>query len=124
MAQIDPSSELVRQKVSQVWDLTISFCNKVLQHCDVYGIQLMDIPDPNVHQMHHSLSVVVLPMLEKLSEDPNVDLEPEDGIRIANIKQYIWHLSNVVSAIIKDNEQAFDEAVMALSREAHICGRA
>lgn len=121
MANVDQMNETVKKSVLAAWDATILFCNRVLQHCHVYGIRLMDIPNPNIHDLHNLLKLAVLPVLTKLAEDHCV--EPEDGIKIDNIRQYSWHLEKIVAAIDADDERAFSEAVAALSKEAHIHGK-
>ncbi len=115
---IDDSSQAVKDKVQTVWEATVLFCHRVLRHAQVFGFSLMSIPNPNVQQMHRMLTVGVLPILKILVSDDN--LPADDGIKIANMHQYIKHLSDIVSAIDQNDSAAFDAAVAALSKEAMI----
>lgn len=115
---LDESSQAIKDKIETVWEASVLFCTRVLHHAGVYGFGLMNIPNPNVQQMLKYLKIAVLPVLSKLAEDPNIN--PDDGIRIDNIRQYINHLNNIVTSIERNDNEAFDAAVAALSKEAMI----
>ncbi|MDE1868290.1 MAG: hypothetical protein KGI08_11370 [Thaumarchaeota archaeon] len=116
---LDESSQAIKDKIETVWELTVQVCTRVLHHAGVYGFGLMHIPNPDVHQFHRFLTIAVLPILEKLASDPHI--EPDDGIMIDNIRQYINHLNGIVAAIDKGDSEVFDSAVAALNKEAMLC---
>lgn len=71
-------------KVQLLWDSVVKTCNTVLHHADMYGFQLMSLPNLDVHQMAKMLDTVVIPLLDGLARD--YDFSPESGMKIANIK--------------------------------------
>ncbi len=103
-------------KVQVLWDSVVSSCNTVLHHADMYGFQLMTLPDPNIHQIAKLFDVVVIPLLDELVRD--CDFSPESGMKIANIKTYAMHLRAITIAIEEDNCDAFDKAVSLLMSES------
>jgi len=113
---LDDADQVIKDKIEIVWESTVTYCLRVLHHAGVYGFGLMHLPNPNVEQIHKSLKFGVLPMLNKLSDDPN--LEPDDGMKVDNIRQYINHLTKIVDAIEQGDAVAFDAAVAALGKEA------
>tara|TARA_R100001143_G_C3357553_1_gene133414 strand:+ start:1177 stop:1542 length:366 start_codon:yes stop_codon:yes gene_type:complete len=116
MSALDDTKEEIQEQIDRIWNSAIDFCTKILHHADVYGISLMHIPNPNVHQLERLLSLVVIPSLTQLIEEYG-DLEPDHGIRLDNLRQYSLHLRNIVQAIKNESEDAFDAAVEALRRE-------
>ncbi|MDC9720390.1 MAG: hypothetical protein PSN46_06640 [Gammaproteobacteria bacterium] len=108
----------IKELVDIVWEKTVSFCSKVVSHSKIYGFGLMHIPDPDIHKVHDLLTVVVLPVLEALSNSPH--LPNEDGMKVDNIKQYILHIKMIVQAIENEDEEAFALAVSKLDNESFL----
>jgi hypothetical protein len=111
-------NEKIQEGVELVWDITVEFCQKVLRTTGLYGFNLQHIADPDVSKIHFALTNVVIPILEQLKDDPN--LSSDDGLRIANIKQYLHHIKLIAVAIRDDDEEGFDNAVKALRQESFI----
>ncbi|MBM7423831.1 MULTISPECIES: hypothetical protein [Spongiibacter] len=118
MNAIDQHANKISELADELWEKTVLFCNKVLHHSRTYGFTLMDIPDPDVHKICDSLETVVLPVLSKIVDRP--ELADEDHIKIANVRQYILHIQNIVQAIHQDDEAAFIDAVNALENESFL----
>lgn len=116
MVHIDAGNAKNRELVEQAWEKTVSLSRRVIQHTKIYGFNLMELPDPDVHKLYDSLSVTVLPILEKIVADSNI--QPDDGMKIDNIRQYILHLRKIVVSIDDDDQEAFNSAVDELNSEA------
>lgn len=106
----------VSKKVQKLWEHVVVSCNKVLHHADFYGFQLMELPDPNVHQVAKMFDQIIIPMLDDLVR--NYDFSPEDGMKIANIRTYTLHLRAITIAIDDGNSQSFTENVDLLMGES------
>jgi hypothetical protein len=117
-AVVSPGQILIKQRVKYVWDLVVHISNDVLRHADMYGIRAMDIPDPNVHQLHTFLKIGIIPILESLAKDPNI--HPHDGVKLHCLHQCIHHISVMVNAIKNSDDNEFERAVTALEREAQV----
>jgi hypothetical protein len=111
-------TEIIRGLADDLWSSVVQFCNQVLQHSKIYGFALMDMPDPNVHKICDALENAVLPVLERLVLRP--ELADEHQIKIANVKQYIWHLQTIVRAIHDGDEPGFEAAIQALDGESFL----
>lgn len=115
MTQFTLFQTLKQDQIDRVCDSVIKSCNRVLYHARDYGFQLMELPDPDARKMYNLIHRGILPILEELESDPNID--PENGIKLANVKEYIRHLRNVVKAMDDNDEAAFNRAIDALNGE-------
>jgi hypothetical protein len=106
---------IVDDKVQELWDHVVYSCNKILHQAEVYGFQLMNIPDPNVHKIAKSFDTIVIPLLDDLA---NYDFSPESGMKMANIKTYALHLRAISIAIDNNDKEAFDKNVDLLMSES------
>lgn len=103
-------------KVQILWDNVVFSCNKVLIHADVYGFQLMGIPDPDVHKIAKMFDTIVIPLLDELARD--YDFSPGSGMKIASIKTYALHLRAITIAIDENDNDAFNKNVDLLMAES------
>ncbi len=106
---------IVDGKVERLWEHVVRSCNTILHHADLYGFELMTIPDPNVHQIAKMFDSIVIPLLDDLAK--NYDFSAESGMKIANIKTYALHLRAITIAIDNDDKQSFEANVDLLLRE-------
>ena len=109
---------VVDGKVDELWHKVVYSCNKIMNQAEIYGIQLMDIPEPNIHQIAKLFDSIVIPLLDELARD--FEFSPESGIRIANIKKLTMHLRAITIAIDEENVEKFDEALALLNQEPMI----
>ena len=111
--------ELVGIKVNQIWEGVVGLCSKVLRQADVYGVELMHIPDdPNIFKLEKLLTYAVCPILDALCKKD--DLPPDYGMKVDNIRQYAIHLRNIIRAIESKSHEEFDHHVALLSKEPMI----
>lgn len=115
MASLQPR-QIISASVQAAWAVTVEVCNRVLNHAGIYGFKLINVPDPNAEQMYNALNLGILPILDSLATSPHIG--PDDGLRIANIRQYIHHLRRITTAIRGGDADAFDAAVADLRAEA------
>jgi hypothetical protein len=108
--------DMIDGKVQELWNNVVHSCNKVLSHAEIYGFQLMDIPDPNVRQIAKAFDTIVIPLLDELARD--YDFSPESGMKIASIKTYALHLRAITIAIDENNMEAFNKNVDLLMSES------
>lgn len=106
---------IVDDKVQELWNHVVQVCNRVLYQANVYGFQLMSIPEPNIHAVAKSFDTIVIPLLDDLA---NYDFSPESGMKMANIKTYALHLRAITIAIDKDDKDEFDKNVDLLMSES------
>ncbi|KAF3978732.1 MAG: hypothetical protein HFP77_00400 [Methylococcales symbiont of Iophon sp. n. MRB-2018] len=107
---------IVDAKVQELWSNVVISCNKVLSHAELYGFQLMDLPNPNVRQIAKAFDTIVIPLLDELARD--YELSPESGMKMASIKTYTLHLRAITIAIDKDDIVAFNKNVDLLMSES------
>ncbi len=103
-------------KVQELWESVVSTCNKVLSHADLYGFQLMSLPNPNIHHMAKLFDTVVIPILDDLAR--NHEFSPVSGMKMANIRTYALHLRAITIAINDDNKESFNYNVNLLMSES------
>lgn len=108
--------DLVDGKVQELWENVVHSCNKVLSHAEVYGFQLMDIPDPNVRKIAKAFDTIVIPLLDDLARD--YEFSPESGMKMASIKTYAMHLRAITIAIDENNTEEFNKNVDLLTSES------
>jgi len=118
MKNLSKEQEELKHRVQKVLGRSIQFCLKVLSQVEIHAFKFMSDADPNVFEISHIFDFVILPILEKLESDPN--LLPEDAIKIVNIQQYSLHLRNIVKALNKNDEPAFNQAVKELDSESFL----
>jgi hypothetical protein len=106
---------VVDGEVENVWHKVVYSCNKIMDHAQVYGIKLMDIPEPNIHQLAKSIEKFVIPLLDELARD--YDFSPESGIRVANIKTLSIHLRELIVAIDEQDVNRFNQVIALLNNE-------
>jgi hypothetical protein len=116
MSQINPKQQHVRDLVTNVAGEAIRFCNRVIRHADLYGYELMELPDPDVHKMGHLMDVFIIPLLDRVYQSPH--LLPDDAMTIDNVRQYSLNLKNVIDAINRDSLEDFERAIQSLRDEA------
>lgn len=109
---------IVDLNVQKLWGHVVTSCNRVLHHAEVYGFQLMDLPDPNIHQMANVIDTVVLPVLDELAR--RYDFSPESGMKVANIRTYAMHLRAINIAIKENDSVAYYKNVDLLMAEPMI----
>ena len=82
-----------------------------------FGVFLDARPRPK-HPFIHRLSGrgCCAPLLDKLIASG--DLSPTSGIKIANVKQYNFHIRAIVLALEQDDREAFNKAVSLLQNES------
>ena len=113
-----PAIDIVDHKVQVLWEGVIRTCNKVMNHANIYGFSLMEIPDPDVHKMARTLEHIVIPILDEVIR--NSEFSAESGIKMANIRQYTLHLREITYALDDGDKDKFYENVDILANEAMI----
>lgn len=108
--------DIIDGKVQELWENVVHSCNKVLSHAEIYGFQLMEIPDPNVRKIAKMFDTIVIPLLDELARD--YEFSPESGMKIACIKTYALHLRAITIAIDEDNTAEFNKNVDLLMSES------
>lgn len=103
-------------KIQELWENVVISCNKILHNAELYGFQLMEIPDPNVHMVKKMFDQVVIPLLDDLAND--YEFSPESGLKIANIRVYALHLRAISIALIEDDEEKFHTHIDLLLQES------
>lgn len=119
MTEIDQDTAEIKQKIAEIWEGVIRLCSRVLKNADIYGYQLMHLPeDPNIFKLEKLLSHVVCPVLDSISSDS--PLEPEEALKIDNMKQYTLHLRSIIRAIEAADKDGFERSVSILQAEPMI----
>lgn len=106
----------IETEINRLWDSVVKHCNKTLKQADIYGFQLMDIQDPDVHTILKTLDKVVIPTLDAIIDE--FDFSPESGMKVACIKTYTLHLRRISIAISNDDLESFNIAIADLQNEA------
>ena len=106
----------IDKTINMVYEEVVRICNKILQHANILGFSLMHVPDPSIHSFIVFLEGVAVPLLDKLIASG--DLSPTSGIKIANVKQYNFHIRAIVLALEQDDREAFNKAVSLLQNES------
>lgn len=106
--------KIIDGKVQELWEGVVQTVNKVTKHADIYGFELMTIPDPDVHKLSRMLDMVVVPLLDDLIR--NVVFSPESGIKIANIRQYTLHLREITVALDDNDQEMFENTIDLLAK--------
>ena len=115
----DNTKEVMGDKVHEIWEGVIKLCSKVLDQAEVYGVELMHIPDdPNIFKLERLLTYAVCPILDAICKKD--DVPPDYGMKLDNIRQYAIHLRNIIRAIESKNTKDFDHHVGLLANEAMI----
>lgn len=113
-----PTDAIVSESINVAWESVVQACNTALHHADIFGYQLMSLPEPNIMSLYKNLNFSAIPILEKLLTD--YDFDPDDGRKLMNIKHYLTLLKDIVLAIEADNEKEFTEAIDALKKQSFI----
>ena len=108
---------LIETLVEKSWEVIVAVCTDVLSHCDLFGIEIGKIQNPDIRKIHSALRLGVLPIFETLE---TMDLHPDLGRKMLNGKQYVWHLRNIIKAIDDQDPAAFEAAVENLRRESMV----
>ncbi|PSU36561.1 MULTISPECIES: hypothetical protein [Photobacterium] len=116
----DMDTELSVQ-IIDLWDSVVRVCNKTLHHADIYGFNLMHIPDPSISKIIQGIELQIYPILEALINKGYLNIE--DEMALFNVKIYLEYLSSVVNALKTGNVENFDIAVKKLSNQAMILVR-
>ncbi|HRJ52301.1 MAG TPA: hypothetical protein PLE99_06015 [Candidatus Thiothrix moscowensis] len=109
---------LIDDEVKAIYEEVIHTCNRIINHSNIYGFQLMHIPDPNIHQMSRTLDEMVVPIIDRLVVYG--DFSPESGLKIVNVRQYVLHIRELTLALANQDKSAFDQVVSVLKKEAMI----
>ena len=110
---------LATEYVSSVWTDVFATSNLVIKQSGLYGFNGIElIPNPNIHQMLASMSVVSV-MLDKITEKlDRIDLDPDDTRLLLNAKQQILRLEQVAAALLAKDEPLYNEAILELKKQA------
>ena len=113
-----PANPAVTALVHQAWEHIVRVCNTTLTHADIYGFQLMSLPEPDVASLYRSLTFTAMPVLERLITDFEFDHDEER--KLINMKHYLLLLKTLVLAIEADNEEEFTQAIAVLNRQSFL----
>lgn len=105
--------------VSSAWTDVFATSNLVIKQSGLYGFNGIElIPNPNIHQMLASMSLVSV-MLDKITEKlDRIDLHPEDTRLLLNAKQQILRLEQVAAALLAKDEPLYNQAILELEKQA------
>ena len=106
--------KIIDGKIQELWENVVRVVNKVTMHADLYGFELMDIPDPDVHKLTKTLDLVVVPLLDELIK--TVEFSPESGIKIANIRQFTLYLREITIALDGSDKELFNNTIDLLAK--------
>jgi len=104
--------------IHSVWEDVVQVCNTALHHSEIFGFQLMSLPEPNIASLYKSLNFSAIPILEKLLTD--YDFDHDDGRKLLNIKHYVGLLKDISYSIESEDEDEFNKAVAALKKQSYI----
>lgn len=111
---------LIKSTVETAWAEVFKYSNKVIRDAGYFGFYGLEvIPNPNIHQMLASLSVVDSAldiMLTSCAE--MVTLQYDATKMILNAKQQILNLENVANSLKAQNRDDFDRAMERLQKQA------
>lgn len=111
---------LIKSTVEKAWAKFFEFSNKVIRDAGYFGFSGLEIiPDPNIHQMLASLSVVDSAldiMLTSCSDMPTLQYDATK--MILNAKQQILNLESVANSLKAQNREDFDRAMEVLTGQA------
>jgi hypothetical protein len=113
-----PASSEVSNLINEAWEGVIQVCNTALHHADVFGYQLMSLPEPNLAALYNNLNFSAIPVLEKLLTD--YDFDHDDGRKLMNMKLYLNLLKDIVLAIEADKEEVFTKTIETLKNQSFI----
>lgn len=108
-------SHFATAKLNGLWEVVTRYCNTVLDQAHVYGFHLMDLPDPDVRKITDALTFGVLPILDKLITEH--DLDHDGGRLLINIKNVTLILRDIVKALDADNSAEFSKAISELQKQ-------
>lgn len=109
----------IKEHVEKLWASVFEASNKVIKDANIFGFESMGvIPDPNIHQMLATLSIIdnMLEVILTLSQTAKVELG--DTRLIFNAKQQILTMEQIATALNNDDRQSYDEAVERLKTQA------
>jgi len=111
--------EAIKKHVLKLWANVFRASNKVIQDAKIFGFEKIGIvPDPNIHQMLATLSVIdgMLEIILGLSQAGKVDVS--DTRLIFNAKQQILTMEQIATALNNDDRKGYDEAIERLCKQA------
>ena len=116
---IDFNIVAATEYVATAWADVFATSNLVIRQSGLYGFNGIElIPNPNIHQMLASMSVVSV-MLDKITEKlDRVDLDPNDTRLLLNAKQQILRLEQVAAALLAKDENLYNQAIKELEKQA------
>lgn len=109
----------IQKHVLELWANVFDASHKVIQDAKIFGFENMGVlPDPNIHQMLATLSVIdgMLEFILTLTQAGKVDFN--DTRLIFNAKQQILTMEQIATALNNDDRKGYDEAVDRLGKQA------
>lgn len=109
----------IQKNVELLWARVFEASNKVIKDAEIFGFELIGfLPNPNIHQLLMTLSVIsdMLERILMLSQTGKLEL---GNIRlIFNAKQQILTMEQIATALNNDDRVSYDEAVDRLAKQA------
>lgn len=109
--------QLESATLAELWHQIVDSCMRVLNHAKIYGFCLMDIPDPNIHDIERNLTILSR-LLDELANDAHYI--GYQGTKIASLKQYTLHIKAIAIALSEGNRLEFERAIVRLQEEPMI----
>ena len=111
--------DAVKALVEKAWESVFITSNKVIRDAGIFGFEGIEvIPNPNIHQMLTTLTIVsnVLDFMLSLSSEAEIDYDARR--LILNAKQQILTLERVATALKAVNREDFNQAMQDLKSQA------
>ena len=119
ITQIVPNDD-ANTLIQQSWENVFKVSNKVIHQSGVYGFDGIElIPNPNVHQMLASLSVISGMLTNIIGILGKTSLDTESVRLLLNSQTTIGILESVASALISGERDSYDKAIADLKRQAN-----
>lgn len=117
VTQLPTIEETFEKNIELLWQNVVKNCNNILKYAEVHGLMLMEIQNPNVHDVLETLNFII-PVIDKISK--SCEFSPESGMKLANIKTYTLHLKEISLAVETGNASLFESAIEKLDGEAKL----
>jgi hypothetical protein len=113
--------DAIKLFVERLWSKVFEASNKLIRDTKLFGFSEIEaLPNPNVHQMLASLTVidVVLDQIMMMDQDGTVSIG--DTRLLINAKQQIFNMTMIAAALKAKDRESYDEAVRRLHDQAQI----
>ncbi len=110
----------IKKRVFTLWDQVFSASNKILVDAKIYGFSHMDVvPDPNIHQMRLTLSVVES-LLDTIIDHHFDKLEHDQARMVINAREQLRRMEKIAIALQTNDQLEYDNSIAELEKQLAI----